>query len=128
MESFPEILKLFNFGRTIEKLVVIRELGVHIHTKYWSGKENSIFVDKTRIKAVVINEGYRIYTVITYLAFIVEGEGKLICAFQVCFSLSFFLSDKNSHCLYFFINSQHLFPRMNVIMTMYQETRELLEL
>jgi hypothetical protein len=73
----------------IERLVVIRELGVHIHTKYWSGKESSLFVDKTRIKAVVINEGFRFYTVITYLAFIVDGEDKLICAFQVRKSFHF---------------------------------------
>merc|ERR1712000_143456 len=80
-----------------EKLIVIRELGVHINTRYWSGKETSLFIEKERIKAVVINEGIRLYNVITYMAFIVKDEDRLICAFE------------------------NIFPRMDVILSMYRE-------
>lgn len=58
-------------------------MGVQITTRFWSGKENSLFIDKNRIKAVVINEGFRFYNVITYMAFIVEGEDHLVNAFEV---------------------------------------------
>lgn len=35
----------------------MRELGVQINTRYRSGELKSLFIDKSQIKAIVINEG-----------------------------------------------------------------------
>lgn len=40
-----------------ESLLVIRQLGVQLTTKYYSGKEDSQFIDNSKIEAVILNEG-----------------------------------------------------------------------
>ena len=66
-----------------EKLTVMRELGIQLTRRNWGGREQSVFIDRRRIKAVVINEAFRYFNVITYLAFIVEGEDDLVTAYNV---------------------------------------------
>eukprot|EP01116_Phalansterium_solitarium_P001977 TRINITY_DN11838_c0_g1_i1.p2 TRINITY_DN11838_c0_g1~~TRINITY_DN11838_c0_g1_i1.p2 ORF type:complete len:212 (+),score=72.20 TRINITY_DN11838_c0_g1_i1:1177-1812(+) len=55
-----------------ESLLVIRELGVQLQTRYYSGAVTHRFVDKKRIRAIVLNEAVKSYAVIFYMAFIVE--------------------------------------------------------
>lgn len=82
-----------------ESITVIRELGVQLDTLYYSGKEEHTFIDKTRIKSIIINEGLfsmrhqfsgphfasgvTQYKIIFYMAFIVEGKNRMILAFRV---------------------------------------------
>jgi len=65
-----------------ETLMAIRELGVQLSTKYYSGLETHLFIDKKKIKSLIINEGIHFHAIIFYLAFIVEGQSKMILAFQ----------------------------------------------
>lgn len=66
-----------------ESMVVIRDLGIQLQAKYYSGKESHLFIDKRKIKSIIINEGLTYYDFIFYMAFIVEGSDKMILAFQV---------------------------------------------
>jgi len=80
-------------------VTVIRELGVQLETKYSSGKRSFLFIDKAHIKSIIINEGIKSYGFIFYMAFIVEGQDKMILAFQ------------------------NLFPKLDVLLPIYRETR-----
>jgi hypothetical protein len=62
---------------------VLKELGVQLQTKTFSGKKTIVFIDKTKIKSIIINEGIHLYQVVYYLAFIVEGKEKMVLAYQV---------------------------------------------
>src|SRR5437870_3383179 len=84
----------------------MRALGIQLKTKYFSGKEDALFIDKEHLKAIVIQEGItcgtllvnncavtvnftvrgRAGSVIFYLAIIVHGRDKLLVAFNVNFS------------------------------------------
>ncbi len=62
---------------------MLKELGVQLQTKTFSGKKTIVFIDKTKIKSIIINEGIHLYQVVYYLAFIVEGKEKMVLAYQV---------------------------------------------
>jgi hypothetical protein len=66
-----------------ETIIVIRELGVQLETRYHSGKQTHTFIDKQKIKSIIINEGIVCYDIVFYMAFIVEGKNKIVLAFQV---------------------------------------------
>lgn len=40
------------------------------------------FLDRTKIRAVLINEGITMHRVVMYLAFVVQGRDKLVIAFE----------------------------------------------
>lgn len=61
----------------------MRQLGVQLTTRYYSGAEDSYFIDVNKIQAVIINEGISMGDIIFYLAFIVKGKKKLVIAFEV---------------------------------------------
>eukprot|EP00904_Undaria_pinnatifida_P009414 jgi/Undpi1/5602/HiC_scaffold_2.g00878.m1 len=65
-----------------ESLLVVRELGVQVTTKYVDGREKSTFLDKAMIKAILINEGITMHRVVFYLAFVVTGRDKMVVAFE----------------------------------------------
>ncbi|CAM9500849.1 unnamed protein product [Pylaiella littoralis] len=65
-----------------ESLLVVRELGVQVTTKYVDGREKSTFLDKAKIKAILINEGITMHRVVFYLAFVVAGRDKMVVAFE----------------------------------------------
>jgi hypothetical protein len=67
----------------LETLVVIRDLGVQLETKYYSGKQTHLFIEKRIIKSIIINEGIKSYNFLFYMAFIVEGNSRMILAFNV---------------------------------------------
>ncbi|CAM9580233.1 unnamed protein product, partial [Ectocarpus fasciculatus] len=82
-----------------ESLLVVRELGVQVTTKYVDGREKSTFLDKAKIKAILINEGITMHRVVFYLAFVVAGRDKMVVAFE------------------------NLQPRLNVLIKIYRGTR-----
>jgi len=85
-----------------ECLTVIRELGVQLATRYYSGNESHLFIEKTTIKAIIINEGIKSFGIIFYMAFIVKGKQKMILSFQ------------------------HLYPKLKVLLPIYRGTRALM--
>ncbi|CAB1119135.1 unnamed protein product [Ectocarpus sp. CCAP 1310/34] len=82
-----------------ESLLVVRELGVQVTTTYVDGREKSTFLDKAKIKAILINEGITMHRVVFYLAFVVAGRDKMVVAFE------------------------NLQPRLNVLIKIYRGTR-----
>lgn len=64
-------------------MTVIRDLGVELETKYCSGKQRHVFLDKSKIKSIIINEGITWGRVVFYMAFIVEGRDRMVLAFEV---------------------------------------------
>jgi len=65
-----------------ESLLVIRQLGVQLTTKFYSGKEDSQFIDNSKIDAVILNEGITCGDIIFYMAFIVKNKQKMVVAFK----------------------------------------------
>lgn len=48
-----------------------------------SSQTNTIkFLDKAKIKAILINEGITMHRVVFYLAFVVAGRDKMVVAFE----------------------------------------------
>lgn len=43
---------------------------------------NQQFLDKAKIKAILINEGITMHRVVFYLAFVVDGRDKMVVAFE----------------------------------------------
>eukprot|EP00903_Cladosiphon_okamuranus_P007051 g6854.t1 len=82
-----------------ESLLVVRELGVQVTTKYVDGREKSTFLDKAKIKAILINEGITMHRVVFYLAFVVAGRDKMVVAFE------------------------NLKPRLHILVKIYRGTR-----
>ena len=70
-----------------ESVLVIKELGVQLQKKFYSGAEKHVFIDAHRIESVFINEGFHRCSVIFYLAFKEKEGSKLILAFEVCLHL-----------------------------------------
>jgi len=85
-----------------ESLVVIRDLGVQLETKYLSGKKTHRFIEKQRIKSIIINEVIKSYNFIFYMAFVVEGNDRMILAFHT------------------------LFPRLKTLLPIYRGTRSII--
>lgn len=67
----------------IESLTVIREMGVQIETKLYNGRQTHEFIEKSKIKSIIINEGFQDYSVQYYMAFIVEDRDNMVLAFKV---------------------------------------------
>jgi len=67
-----------------ETLTVIRGLGIQVGTKFKNGSSTQTFIEKKRVKNLIINEGVKSYQVIFYLAFLIEGDEKMTLAFPVC--------------------------------------------
>ena len=64
-------------------MLVVRDLGIQVSTRYRCGLNNSQFIDRGRIADVIINEGIRHLQVVYYLAIVVTGETNMIVAFSV---------------------------------------------
>jgi hypothetical protein len=85
-----EIHASFVYFILSESLLLIRELGVQITKKHWNGKETHTFIEKSRISDVIINEGIQRFNIFFYMAFVVEGNAKMILAFEVWTLFLFF--------------------------------------
>jgi len=65
-----------------ESLLIIRDTGLQLNKKFYNGEEKHLFIDKTKISAIVINEGIRSYDVLFYMAVIVEGHDRMVLVFE----------------------------------------------
>eukprot|EP00948_MAST-09A_sp_MAST-9A-sp1_P001714 g1714.t1 len=66
-----------------ESVLVVQDLGVQLRSRRRNGKTSTRFLDSASIRSVVINEGFRGWGVIFYLAFIVDGSpDSMVLAFQ----------------------------------------------
>ncbi len=66
-----------------ESLTVLREMGIQLETVYYSGKRTNTFIEKQKIKSIIINEAIKSMDVVVYMAFILEGKTAMTLAFQV---------------------------------------------
>lgn len=74
-----------------ESLLVMRDLGVQVGTRYFSGREKKQFIERDSIECIVINEGIQTWTVFYYLAILVKGKERMVLPFEVripCFQCS----------------------------------------
>jgi hypothetical protein len=67
----------------LESLEVVRDMGVQLTTKYFSGHEKHRFIEKEKIRTVIVNEGISFGNFLFYLAFVIKGNDKMIIAFEV---------------------------------------------
>jgi len=90
-----------------ESLLVISELGVQKRTRFVGGRQSRHFIDRARIRAVVLSEGVSACRALFLLAFQVDdadaaGQQKLVLAFE------------------------HLVPRLNLLLVVFRGARALL--
>lgn len=85
-----------------ERMIVMRDVGIQMVTRYWGGKETFSFVETNKIQAMVINEGFHQMSVIAYLAFILEDGNEMALGFK------------------------HLFPPMHSLVQIYRASRALM--
>jgi hypothetical protein len=66
-----------------ESLLVMRNLGVQVGTRYYSGRERKVFIERQRIESVIINEGIQTWAIFYYMAILVKGQERMILPFEV---------------------------------------------
>lgn len=109
-----------------ESLLVLKDWGVELRTRYYVGCERRIFVPREQLRDVVINEGFLTWSVIYYLAFIIEDDQQqpaLLLPFEVCLASTTFDAKAVFTTK---IIPQHLLPRLDVLLPIYQDTWMLL--
>ncbi|KAG9296370.1 hypothetical protein G9A89_014962 [Geosiphon pyriformis] len=84
------------------QLVTAGEKHLSVKTSYMDGRCVSRFIDRSKILDVIINEGITMLQVKFYLAIIVESQDRMVVVFE------------------------HLLPRLNVLLEVYQGTRAVL--
>jgi hypothetical protein len=67
----------------LESLEVVRDMGVQLTTKYFSGREKHKFIEKEKIRNVIVNEGIKFGDIKFYLAFVIRSSDEMIIAFEV---------------------------------------------
>ncbi|RHZ47079.1 hypothetical protein Glove_593g32 [Diversispora epigaea] len=85
-----------------ESILLIRDVGVQVKTVYLNGRIVSKFIDKDKISNIVINEGITILQVKFYMVILVEEADRMVVVFQ------------------------HLLPKLNVLLQVYQGTRSII--
>jgi len=65
-----------------ESLIAIEEVGVQLKTTYFNGRVDSKFLEKAKIRSVVMNEGITLCRVVFYVAFLMRNESKMTLAFE----------------------------------------------
>jgi hypothetical protein len=75
----------------LESMLVANGLGIQISQKNALGNTSTTFIPTCNIEAILINEGFRLFTVKFYLAVIVreEEDRKIVVAFEVRFTKEF---------------------------------------
>jgi hypothetical protein len=69
--------------RMTESLLVMRDLGVQVGTRYYSGRERKVFIERQRIESVIINEGIQTWAIFYYMAILVKGQERMVLPFEV---------------------------------------------
>jgi phosphatidylinositol glycan class H protein len=57
-------------------------MGVQLTTKYFSGLEKHKFIEKEKIRNVIVNEGIKFGDIKFYLAFVIRSSDEMIIAFE----------------------------------------------
>jgi len=71
-----------------ERVLVVQDLGIQLSTVYWTGRHADTFIDKDKIKDIIINEGITRCKVIFYMAIILKGEDSMRLVFShICLRL-----------------------------------------
>jgi hypothetical protein len=83
-------------------MLVMQDLGVQLTSKFVTGRETHTFIDKSKINAVIINEGITMFSVIYYMAFTVQDKDRMVLAFR------------------------QLIPRLPLLLDVYHDTRRVL--
>ncbi|KYO21702.1 phosphatidylinositol N-acetylglucosaminyltransferase subunit H isoform X3 [Alligator mississippiensis] len=92
-----------------ESLLVIASLGIQMTSSYASGKENTTFIEMSRVKDVVINEAICMQKVIYYLCILLRDPLDPQSVSEV---VPLFQSSK---------------PRLNCLVEVYRSCQEILE-
>jgi hypothetical protein len=71
-----------------ESLLVMRDLGVQVGTRYYSGRERKVFIERQRIESIIINEGIQTWAIFYYMAILVKGQERMVLPFEVPFNPS----------------------------------------
>lgn len=71
-----------------ESLLVMRNMGVQVGTRYYSGRERKVFIERQRIESVIINEGIQTWAIFYYMAILVKGQERMVLPFEVPFNPS----------------------------------------
>ena len=123
-----------------ESLLVMRNLGVQVGTRYYSGRERKVFIERQRIESVIINEGIQTWAIFYYMAILVKGQERMVLPFEVPFNPSPPLRARSRTHLpralaivgplttlwWCMACVKHVFPRLHVILPVYKATRALL--
>ncbi|KAM4633180.1 phosphatidylinositol N-acetylglucosaminyltransferase subunit H [Polymixia lowei] len=91
-----------------ESLLVIGSLGIQLSSSYASGRENTTFIERSKIKDIVINEAIYMHQIIYYLCILLQDP-----------------SDPNavSGVVPLFQSSK---PRLNCLVKVYKSCQEIL--
>jgi len=68
-----------------ERVLVVQDLGIQLSTVYWTGRHADTFIDKDKIKDIIINEGITRCKVIFYMSIMLEGEENMRLVFSHIF-------------------------------------------
>jgi len=66
-----------------ESVYVIRDMGIQLNRRRFIGFQSCRFIEKSKISAVVINEGITCGDIIFYLAILIRGQNKMVLVFEV---------------------------------------------
>lgn len=69
---------------TEESMLVVREVGVQLERRTHFGRSKTRFIPRERLLELVLSEGIHCHQFVFYLAFIVEGERRMVLPFEVC--------------------------------------------
>jgi hypothetical protein len=65
-----------------ESVYVIRDMGIQLNRRRFIGFQSCRFIEKSKISAVVINEGITCGDIIFYLAILIRGQNKMVLVFE----------------------------------------------
>ena len=65
-----------------ESIIAIEEIGCQLTTLYFNGTKSSKFIEKAKIRSVLMNEGVTLCRVVFYVAFLLKNESKITLAFE----------------------------------------------
>ena len=66
-----------------ESFTVIRGVGIQLETVFCNGKRSTVFLDRARVRDIVINEGFRRQRVVFFLAVLLkDDEDQVVVVFE----------------------------------------------
>ena len=65
-----------------ESLLIIDGLGIQINRVTYGGQKSSLFVEKSKIRAVIINEAISCADIYPYIAIVIHNQSEMVLAFE----------------------------------------------